>query len=113
MLMKNTKMYERLTEWFRQCGAYVPESVALGPLIQETYTIEEAELLTGMPLTLFEIGDLASVRGTDHLELSAKLDEMASRGLVYRIHVKRKNKISSKSTAICILAQLLLARTRR
>jgi len=45
-----------------------------------------------MPLTLFEIGDLARDEGIDHLELSAKLDEMASRGLVYRIHVKGKTK---------------------
>ena len=90
--MKNKEIYEGLIEWFRQCGAYVPESVALGPLIQETYTVEEAELLTGMPLTLFDIDDLGREKGTDHLELSAKLDEMASRGLVYRIHVNGKIK---------------------
>lgn len=90
--MDNKKIYERLIEWFRQCGAYVPESVALGPLMQETYTVEEAELLTGMPLTLFDMNDLAIGKGTDHSKLSAKLDEMASRGLVYRIHVKGRKK---------------------
>jgi formate hydrogenlyase subunit 6/NADH:ubiquinone oxidoreductase subunit I len=90
--MENEKIYEGFIEWFRQCGAYVPESVALGPLIQETYTAEEAELLTGMPLTLFEIDDFAANKGKDPSKLRAKLDEMASRGLVYRSHAKGKAK---------------------
>ena len=54
--------------------------------------MEEAELLTGMPLTLFDIDDLARDKGIDPSELSAKLDELASRGLIYRIHVKGKIK---------------------
>lgn len=90
--MENRKIYDAFIEWFRQSGAYVPESEALGPLIEETYTVEEAELLTDMPLTLSEIDDLAKTKGKDPLKLRAKLDEMASRGLVYRINVQGKTK---------------------
>ena len=90
--MKKLEIYENFIQWFRKSGAYVPESVALGPLIQETYTVEEAELLTGMPLALFEIEDWAKTRGQDPLKLREKLDELASRGLVYRIHVQGKTK---------------------
>ena len=63
--MGNGKIYEELIEWFRKCGAYVPESTALYPLMQETYTVEEAELLMGMPLTLCEIDELVKNKRMD------------------------------------------------
>ena len=90
--MENGKIYDGFIEWFRKSGAYVPESEALLPLIQETYTVKEAELLTGMPLTLVEIDDLAKNKHMDPLKLGAKLDELAGRGLVYRTRVQGKTK---------------------
>ncbi len=90
--MENKKVYEGFIEWFRQSGAYVPDSDALRPLIQETYTVEEAEFLTGIPFTLFEIDDLVKTRSKDTIKLRDKLDDLASRGLVYRIKVKGKIK---------------------
>jgi len=41
-----------------------------------------------MPLTLIEIDDLARSKGKDTTKLRAELNEMASRGLVYRTHVQ-------------------------
>jgi hypothetical protein len=90
--MEKNKIYEGFIEWFRQSGAYVPESVALLPLIQETYTVEEAELLTGMPLALSDIDDLSRTMHMDILALRDKLDELAGRGLVYRIHARGETK---------------------
>lgn len=90
--MKDGKVYEDLIEWFRQNGAYVPESEALLPLIQATYTEEEAELLAGMPLALFEIEDLAEKKGMEPSNLAVKLDELARKGLVYRTKAGGKHK---------------------
>ena len=90
--MEKNKIYEGFIEWFRQSGAYVPESVALLPLIQETYTVEEAELLTGMPLALSDIDDLSRTMHMDILALRDKLDELAGRGLVYRIRGRGETK---------------------
>ncbi len=90
--MGNGIIYEGLINWFRKCGAYVPQSPALYPLMQETYTVAEAELLMGMPLTLCEIDELAKNKCMDPLALSEELDALAGRGLVYRIHSRGKTK---------------------
>lgn len=90
--MEEEKIYKGFIDWFRKSGAYIPESKALEPLIEKTYTVEEAECLTGMPLSLTEIDELAKTKGKDPLKLEAKLNEMAGRGLVYRIRVGGRNK---------------------
>lgn len=83
--MEGRKIYEEFIEWFRRSGAYAPESDALLPLIEATYTSDEAALLTGMPLGLTPLSELADIKGMDPSVLGSFLDGMAGRGLVYRI----------------------------
>lgn len=85
--MENGKIYDALIQWFRESGAYVPASDELVPLMGKTYTPGEAKLLTGMPLTLSRLHELAALKGEDPLDLEARLDDMARKGLVYRILV--------------------------
>jgi formate hydrogenlyase subunit 6/NADH:ubiquinone oxidoreductase subunit I len=90
--MEKRNIYQGLIEWFRKSGAYVPKSGTLEPLIEETYTVEEADCLTGMPLSLTEIDELAKIKGKDPVKLRAKLNEMAGRGLIYRTRIGGKIK---------------------
>lgn len=81
---KPANVYEDLVLWFRESGAYVPESGSLIPLMQACYRPEEAELLCGMPLNLTDLDDLADLKGIAPARLTSALDELAGRGLVYR-----------------------------
>jgi formate hydrogenlyase subunit 6/NADH:ubiquinone oxidoreductase subunit I len=82
--MANDHAFCQLIDWFRQSKAFVPQSEHLLPLMKATYTVEEAKLLTGIPLTLSSIELLAGIKNEDPDVLRAKLDELAVRGLVYR-----------------------------
>lgn len=82
--MENRELYEQFIEWLRSCGAYVPNSGELMPLIRTCYRPEEARLLTGMPLTLTDLGDLAALKGLEARDLAPVLDDLAERGLVFR-----------------------------
>jgi formate hydrogenlyase subunit 6/NADH:ubiquinone oxidoreductase subunit I len=82
--MAQDNAYHGLIDWFRTSKIYMPESDELLPLIKTCYTVKEAELLTGMPLTLSGIDDLARIKNEDPVAIQEKLDEMAGRGLVYR-----------------------------
>lgn len=76
-------VYNELIRWLRQEGAYLPSSAELLPLIKATYTPQEARLLTGMPLALTEVGNLAALKGIDQEELERFLEAMARKGLVF------------------------------
>ena len=82
--MDHENPYEKLIGWFRQHGAYVPESEELAPLIEACYTPDEAEFLTGMPLALTDLQDIADLKDVDEGQLVERLDELANRGLVFR-----------------------------
>jgi len=84
--------YKELIEWFRKSGAYVPGSKELLPLMKACYSPQDAKLLAGMPLTLTEIDSLSELKSIDPDELSARLDEMAGRGLVFRSKTEKKIK---------------------
>ena len=90
--MAKDNAYYRLIDWFRKSKTYIPESEQLLPLIKTCYTIQEAEILTGMPLTLSPIDVLAKTKNSAPEVLQTQLDEMAGRGLVYRVIVKGKPK---------------------
>ncbi len=80
----NPDVYEDLIRWFRESGAYVPDSHALRALMKACYAAEEAELLTGMPLELTDIEEIARGKGLDAVRLAKTLDRMTGRGLVFR-----------------------------
>ena len=88
--MAQDNAYRDLIDWFRKSKIYMPESKQLLPLIKTCYTVQEAELLTGMPLTLSPIDALAKMKNEDPEALRDKLDEMAGRGLVYRQTIQGK-----------------------
>ncbi len=81
--MSRSPEHEELIAWLRQSGAYLPESDALLPLMQATFTPEEARILVGMPLRLSDLEELASLKGMDQSSLERRLEEMARRGLVF------------------------------
>jgi hypothetical protein len=54
------------------------------PLMEATYTPEEASLLTGMPLEPTALHDQAEMKQMNAAELDARLEAMARKGLVYR-----------------------------
>jgi ferredoxin len=76
--------YEGLIAWLKECGAYVPDSKELMPLVKASYTPEEARLLSGMPTSLLDLDELAALKHSDSKELAPVLDDLARRGLVYR-----------------------------
>ncbi len=83
--MEDKSPYERLFGWLQECGAYLPKSDELMPLIMETFTPDEAALLTDVPSTLCELHEIARAKGMDDTEeLRSRLDEMATRGLIFR-----------------------------
>ncbi len=53
--------------------------------IQARYTPEDAELLTGIPFRPTSLAALAELKQTAESELGTKMDEMARKGLVWRI----------------------------
>lgn len=82
--MSEHDIYEGLIEWLRQSWWGLPEAEELRPLIRATYTPQEAALLTGMPLKPTSIEDLAQLKQKDQAELTAQLEELSRKGLVYR-----------------------------
>lgn len=82
--MAEKQIYERLRDWLRQTWNYLPETEELMPLIQATYTPEEASLLTGMPFKGVNLEDLAEMKQMSPEDMRQQLDEMAIKGLVFR-----------------------------
>ena len=82
--MEIEEVYARFVDWLRRCGAYVPDSVELMPLIKASYRPEEARLLTGMPLTPLDLQEIAALKHADARDLAPAMDDLARRGLVFR-----------------------------
>jgi electron transport complex protein RnfB len=82
--MENEEVYAQFVDWLRRCGAYVPDSVELMPLVKASYRPEEARLLTGMPLTPADLQEIAALKHADAIDLAPALDDLARRGLVFR-----------------------------
>lgn len=83
--MTHRRVYETFIDWLRQSWGHLPDSVELMPLIEATYTPEEAKLLTGMPFSESTVEELAEILQVSPEVLATKLDELASRGLVFRL----------------------------
>jgi ferredoxin len=83
--MGGEETYGRLIDWLRKTWWGLPEAEELLPAVEAGYTPEEARFLTGLPFSLKPLEELARARGVDPGELGRGLDEMARRGLVFRL----------------------------
>lgn len=82
--MSEEKIYEQLRDWLKQTWNDLPEAEELLPLIQATYTPQEALLLTGMPFKGMNLEDLAEMKQTDPESMRMQMDAMAEKGQVFR-----------------------------
>ena len=74
--------YQRLQRKLDGLSVRVPDHIALRKILEELYTAEEAELLSGMPFGLATACRIARNTGGDRKAIEARLDALASRGLV-------------------------------
>ena len=82
--MSKEQVYERLKDWLKQGWNDLPEADVLLPLIEATYALEEAALLTGMPFKGVNLEDLAEMKQMDPMDLRHRMDTMAEKGQVFR-----------------------------
>lgn len=83
--MSEQEIYKGFIDWLREGSIWdTPETDELIPLVQATYTLEEAALLTGMPYQSTSLEELARLKQMDPSELKGKLDTMSEKGLVFR-----------------------------
>jgi electron transport complex protein RnfB len=76
-------IYREFIDWFK-LGWNLPETEELLPLVKARYSPEEAAFLTGMPLQLTKLEELAEAKGMDPAELGPRLDALAAQGVLYR-----------------------------
>jgi len=80
------EIYQGLLDWLKKGGVTgLPETDELLPMIKASYTLEEASLLTGMPFSGKDLAELAEIKEMDPAVLGEQLDEMARKGLVFRV----------------------------
>jgi len=82
--MSEQEIYKRFMEWLKQTWYGLPEAAELDPLIKSTCTPEEAALLTGFPYKGGYLEDLAALKKIPAEKLGQQLDELASKGLLFR-----------------------------
>jgi len=82
--MPDEEIYECLRDWLKKTWFGLPEAGELLPLIEATYTPEEASLLTGMPLKGMNLEELAEIKQMEPEALRQRLDAMAEKGQVFR-----------------------------
>jgi ferredoxin len=77
--------YEKFIAWLNKTWIGLPDSESLLPVVKARYSEEEAELLTGMPFSPKELSELSRAKGIPPGELSRKLDDLAGKGIVFRL----------------------------
>jgi hypothetical protein len=82
--MSEEEIYRRFIEWMKKSWYGLPEAEEMIPLIKTRYTPEEASLLTGLPYSPTELEALAKLKGMNPSELAPRLDDLASKGVVFR-----------------------------
>ena len=83
--MENPTAYDHFIAWMKKTWFGLPDSEALLPAVKARYSEAEAALLTGMPFAPKGIEELADRKGMDPSDLSARLDALAQKGLVFRM----------------------------
>ena len=81
--MSDEAAYKAFIEWLKRSW-HLPETQDLLVLVKERYSPEQAAFLTGMPLGLTKLEDLAAMKGMDPAELGPELDALAKQGVMYR-----------------------------
>ena len=83
--MSEQEIYDGLLNWLKQGWYAMTESEELMPLIKATFTPEEAALLTDFPYKGNYLEDLAALKKMPVEELGQQLDELARKGLLFKI----------------------------
>ena len=81
--MSDEATYKAFIEWLKRSW-HLPETQDLLVLVKERYSPEQAAFLTGMPLGLTKLEDLAEMKAMDPAELGPELDALARQGVMYR-----------------------------
>ena len=82
--MPEQEVYEKLIDWLNKSWWDLPEAEELMPLMRAAYTPEEAVLLTELPYESTGLEELAEMKQMESAVLKQQLDELTSKGLVYR-----------------------------
>jgi len=102
--------YDRLIEVLITRGSAMPlvKCEELSDLIRELYNEDEAEFLTGLPLTPFSAASLAQAMGNcDPEELSRKLERMADTGQLHCAELRTGEKYYNVNTLIPGLLEIV------
>ena len=83
--MSEAEIYDRFVEWLQKSWFGVPESEYMLKTVKATYSPDEAAFLTGIPFRPTPLAALAEQKQMDEALLGNKLDELACKGLVWRI----------------------------
>jgi formate hydrogenlyase subunit 6/NADH:ubiquinone oxidoreductase subunit I len=83
--MSEEATYMAFVEWFRNAGLHLPETAAMLPAIKARYTPEDADFLTGFPLSPTVLADLARMKGMQPDECQTRADGLAREGVLFRI----------------------------
>jgi len=81
--MTDQEIYEKFIEWLDNPVMEFTESEAMMPMITSHVTPEEAEFLTGFPMSSKSLEELADLKDMDPAELAPKLKELCEKGLIY------------------------------
>jgi len=81
---KDGAIYKSFIAWLKKSYYGAPDSDVLLPYVAARYTPEEAAFLTGMPFAPKTLDELSDLTKTSTDVVRAKLDALASRGLVYK-----------------------------
>ena len=80
----NNKIYQKLIDWLNLAWFGLPDSPHLMDTIKAVYSVEEAELLTGLPHKGAYLSEIADLKNLPQKKLLPKLDAMAQKGLVWK-----------------------------
>jgi ferredoxin len=86
--MTEEEIYGSFVSWMKKTWWGLPEAPEMLPAVVAGYTPEEARFLTGMPFSPRPLQELAEARGEDPGDLGPGLDELARKGLVFRLEGK-------------------------
>ena len=78
------EIYRKFYEWQKTSYYGLPGGEKYLPILAARYTVEEADLLTGIPFAPKKITELAASKKMNAAELEKKLDACAMKGQVYR-----------------------------
>lgn len=82
--MKEDIIYDNFIKWLGKTWWELPESEHLRPMIKANYTPQEAEFLTGFPLSAKPLEDVAALKGLSPEEMEERLKPLTRKGMVYK-----------------------------